>query len=165
MNEQTKFVIEKLNNPEIQTVLNIGYRFDSDTTIQHYIETSGRNFYVLEAWKDNCDQLISKNICKRVYCGDCRYIETIDRTFDAIIWLHGPEHITWQEFLQCRLSIEKLANKLVIYQTPIGDCPQGELYQNPYEKHVETLQPYMFEQLGYKIFLHNKNGEFTFSAV
>lgn len=164
MNEQTMFVMSKLSDPKIETVLNIGYRFDSDTTIQKYLESNNKKFYVLEIWKENCDQLIAQNICKKVYHGDCRNIETLGRTFDAIIWLHGPEHIIWNEFLTTRLLIEKMANKLVIYQTPIGDFPQGELYQNPHEKHVQTLQPYMFEQLEYKIVLHNKNGEFTFSA-
>jgi len=164
MNEQTKFVLEKLDSPYIQTILNIGYRYDSDTTIQNTVEAAGKKFYVLEAWKENCDSLISKDICKRVYNGDVRSIDTLDRKFDAIIWLHGPEHITWDEFLTTRVKIENMANNLVIYQAPIDDFPQGELYNNPYERHVQALNPAMFELLSYKTVRHDQNGEWTFSA-
>jgi len=164
MNKQTEFVIKKLSNANIKSVLNIGYRFDSDTTVQKFLESNGKEFYVLEAWKENCDQLIAKKICKKIYCGDCREIDEINRNFDAIIWLHGPEHIKWDEFLTTRTKIEAKADKLVIYQAPIGSYPQGAIYNNPFECHVETLYPNMFSELGYDISLHNTGGEFTFSA-
>jgi len=164
MNEQTNFVIEKLNNPHIKTILNIGYRYDSDTTIQQFAESNEKKFYVLEAWKENCDQLIEKNVCKRIYNGDVRNIENLDKKFDAIIWLHGPEHILWEDFLTVKAKIENMANHLVVYQAPIDEFPQGELYNNPYEKHVQVLNAPMFDNLGYKTILHNQNGEHTFSA-
>jgi hypothetical protein len=164
MNEQTQFVIDKLDNPHIKTVLNIGYRYDSDTTIQKFVESQDKTFYVLEAWKENCESLITKNICKRVYNGDVRNIETINKKFDAIIWLHGPEHIIWDDFLTTRIKIENMANNIIIYQAPINEYPQGELYNNPYEKHVQALTPEMFKLLSYNVVEHNKNGEFTFSA-
>jgi hypothetical protein len=164
MNKQTAFVIEKLSSPDIKTVLNIGYRFDSDTTIQKFVENNGKKFYALEVWKENCDQLIAKGVCKNIYCCDCRNIDSIKKNFDAIIWLHGPEHIKWEEFLIAREKIENKAKKLVIYQAPIGNYPQGAIYNNPFECHVETLYPNMFSELGYQIKMHNTGGEFTFSA-
>jgi len=164
MNQQTKFVIDKLVEHKIKSVLNIGYRFDSDRTVQTFMESQNKEFYILEAWKENCVELIKRNITKHIYHGDCKNIEKLDRQFDAIIWLHGPEHMIWDDFLKIREKIEAKADKLIIYQAPIGAYPQDSIYGNPYEKHLQTIWPGMFERYGYKVTLQNTHGENTVSA-
>ena len=164
-NEQTKFVGEKLvNNPAIKSVLNIGYRYDSDHTVRNLLLKHNKTFSVLEGYKLNCESMAANNISPEIYNIDVRNIESINRSYDAIIWLHGPEHIYWNEFLDLRHKIEAKANKLVIYQAPIGECPQEEIYNNPFERHVATLRGEMFAELGYQVVNHDKNGEWTFSA-
>lgn len=163
MNGQTKFIFEKIiNNPNIKSILNIGYRHTSDPTIKNACENKGKKFTVLEVFSENCKfmryygiDVIEMNVLD---------IKKIDRNFDAIIWLHGPEHISWEDFKVCRKDIESKANHLVIYQAPIGECPQDELYGNIYEKHISTLDSSMFAELGYNTFDHIENGEKTFSA-
>lgn len=163
MNDQTKFIFDKIIlNPEIKTVLNVGYRHTSDPTIKNNLEKLGKTFSVVEVFHENC--LFMKQIGMDVIEMNVLDIKQMNRTFDAIIWLHGPEHITWDDFLRCRFDIESKANKLIIYQAPIGEYPQDDLYGNPYEKHVSTLYSSMFARLGYKTEDHNKNGEHTFSA-
>lgn len=165
MNGQTKFVLDNLLKNNIKEVLNIGYRHDSDKTVQNILESSGIQFSVLEVYGPNCDHMRANNTCKEIFNIDVREIEKMEKSFDAIIWLHGPEHIYWNEFLEVRKKIESKANKLVIYQAPIGEYPQDEIYGNPYERHVEALLPSMFEELEYEVHSHDKNGECTFSAV
>lgn len=162
MNEQTKFIIEKIKNNNIKSILNIGFRNDSDKTIMNYCLDNHKSWTILEAWSPNCETMKKEGLC--VINDDVRNIKNLNHKYDAILWLHGPEHISWDEFLTCKNDIELKANKLVIYQAPIGEYPQDELYGNPYEKHVETLFSSMFSELGYQTIDHNKNGEKTFSA-
>lgn len=166
MNEQTSFVIDKLcNNNSIKTVLNIGFRSNSDRALKSALENRGKVFSVLEAFKQNCIEMQKDGSFSEVICADVRNIgNVLGHKYDAIIWLHGPEHLVWEEFLAVRKDIEDKANRLVIYQAPIGPYPQDDLYGNTYEIHKAVLRAEMFEELGYKTKNHNKGGEFTLSA-
>lgn len=164
MNNQTKFVIDQISKSQSKSVLNIGYRYDSDRTIQKFCEQNEIEWNVLEIWKENCDFLIKNKICSNVYNEDVKNIKSINKKFDCIIWLHGPEHIKFADFLSIREDIESSANKLVIYQAPEGYYYQDDLYNNPFEQHVETLNEKMFSDLNYKTNNFCKFGEPTFSA-
>jgi hypothetical protein len=153
MDDQKKFVWSLLSD-KIRSVLNIGYRFDSDLTIQKSLESKNIRFCVLEAWEENCRRMMHDHVCNDVYHGDCRYIEdVIEENFDAILWLHGPEHVKWEDFLRIRHLIENKANQIVIYQMPLGEYHQGAIYGNPYEVHLQTLTPDMFQKLNYQVHL------------
>ena len=163
MNRQTQFVYDMvIKDPKINSILNIGYRLDSDPAIMNYAKENKKKWYVLEVYRPNADELIKNKIS--TYCMDVMDIDKIDKNFDAIIWLHGPEHITWDQFLEIKDKIEKKSNYLTLYQAPIGVYPQGELGGNPYEKHVTTLYPAMFLELGYNTEDYEQYGEKTFSA-
>ena len=171
LNGQTKFVIDKvINRDDVKTVLNIGYKYNSDLTIENKCKSLGKTFTVLEVFSFNCEELRARDY--DIIEMDVRDIKNLDRTFDAIIWLHGPEHVTWEQFLNIRKDIESKANKIVMYQAPIGHCPQGAEYGNEYEIHLSTLTGEMFKELGYNVLnnLHAENPEYalpsewTFSA-
>jgi len=164
MNKQTAFVIEKILETNSKSVLNIGYRYDSDRTIQKFCESNNIEWNILEIWEENCKFLKNHNICKNIYNEDVKNIKKINKNFDAIIWLHGPEHIKFLDFLNIRKDIENSADKLIIYQAPEGYYHQDELYNNPFEKHVETLNQKMFSDLNYKTNNFCEHGEPTFSA-
>ena len=119
MNGQTKFVLDKLKEIKKPRVLNIGFRHDSDMTIRDHVRSLGGTFEVLEAYGPNCQNMINLNSVDQVYELDVRNIEKINDSWDAIIWLHGPEHIYWDEFLDVRTEIEQKAKKLINYQ---ADC-------------------------------------------
>lgn len=164
MNKQTEFIFNIINNPMIKSVLNIGYKFDSDQTILNACVDNNKSFSVLEAYGPNCDVLKTNNKIKSIYNMDVRNINQLDQKFDAIIWLHGPEHILWNEFLLIKDDIEKLSNYITIYQAPEGEYPQDDIYGNPYERHVQTLYQSMFAELGYETNNFIQYGEKTFSA-
>jgi hypothetical protein len=163
MNKQTQFVVDKISDERIKTVLNIGYRYCSDHTILNFCNDNDKKFIVLEAHKPNCDDILNKKLCS-LYNMDVRNISKLNIKVDLVIWLHGPEHIYWSEFLECKDTIESKSNYGVIYQAPIGDYPQGEIYQNKYEKHVQALTQDMFSDIGYDVENYKEFGEATFSA-
>jgi len=164
MNKQTKFIIDMIKKNNCKSILNIGYRQDSDKSIQNFCLQNSIEWNVLEIFKENCDYLKSKNICSNVFNEDARNIKKINKIFDGIIWLHGPEHVLWKDFILFKQDIEDCSNKLTIYQAPEGFYDQGCIYSNPYEKHVETLYEKMFSDLGYKTNNFCEFGEKTFSA-
>jgi hypothetical protein len=165
MNKQTQFVHDLIiNNPKINTILNIGYRYDSDQTILNACIANNKAFEVMEIYKPNCDVLKNNLKIKEIYNMDVKEIKSLAKKFDAIIWLHGPEHVKWEDFLNFRKDIEDAANHLVIYQAPEGFYPQEDIYGNIYEKHVQTLSQKMFKDLGYETNNFIEFGERTFSA-
>lgn len=176
MNGQTKFVLDKIQEHNAKKILNIGFRDGSDLTIRNFVKNMGGEFHVFEVWEPNCNILAKNNVVDKVICGDARSISTLmqKNEYDVVLWLHGPEHITWDDFLNCREQIDSIASKLIIYQAPIGEHPQDELYGNPFEKHITSLEPKMFFDLGYDVVLHDGSktgnyaflsGECTFSAI
>ena len=171
-NEQTRFVAEKLlGNDRVKSVLNIGYRYDSDHSVREALLAAGKTFSVLEGYKPNCEAMTQNTLSKmEIFNLDVRDISKIGKHFDAIIWLHGPEHLPWEEFRDTvRHKVEAMADVFTLYQAPIGPCPQDEIYGNPFEKHQATLTGEMFRALDdgkrYEITNHDQNGEWTFSAL
>lgn len=163
MNNQTQFIYDKvIKDIRVKSILNIGYRWDSDPTIMNYAITNNKTWSVLEVFEQNVEDMRKQNI--HVYCLNVLEIDNIRENFDAIIWLHGPEHIVWDQFLNVRGKIEQKSNYITIYQAPIGEYPQDEMYGNIYEKHITTLYPEMFSSLGYETLNHEPYGEKTFSA-
>lgn len=166
MNKQTQFVHDLIiDNPNINTILNIGYRYDSDQTILNACISNNKTFEVMEIYKPNCDVLKNNKNIKEIHNMDVKDIKMLNKKFDAIIWLHGPEHVNWEDFLVFRKDIEDSANYLVVYQAPEGFYAQENIYGNIYEKHVQTLSEKMFKDLGYKTNNFIEFGEPTFSAV
>ena len=163
MNNQTKLVYDKIiKNDNIKSILNIGFRNDSDLTLLNHAYSENKKWKVLEIFKPNVENMVKIGI--DAICMDVLDIEQLEETFDAIIWLHGPEHITWDHFLKIRNKIEEKSNVITIYQAPIGEYPQDELYGNIHEKHVSVLYPDLFKSLGYDVYDHTSEGEKTFSA-
>ena len=110
MNGQTRFVIEKLRKWEPRTVLNVGFRRNSRLDIKEARAEIGALFAVLEVFALNCTEILAADPKALVFCMDVRDI-TCARVplVDVILWLHGPEHIPWEDFLICRQPFELAA--------------------------------------------------------
>ena len=117
MNNQTKFVYDRIiKNDKIKSILNIGFRHDSDLTLLNHAYAENKKWKVIEIYKPNVDNMIKLGI--DATCMDVLNIDQLEETYDAIIWLHGPEHITWDQFLEVRKKIEAKSNHITIYQAP-----------------------------------------------
>ena len=159
-------VLEEFDG-KLKRILNIGFRPNSDRTVATWCARHKRELVHLEVFEPNVKWIETTKGIGSVIHGDIRDIEAhcAPKSFDFVLWLHGPEHVSWQEFLALRPALEGVSRHGVIYQAPIGDRPQGNLYGNPYEQHREVLLPTMFEKLHYCVDLHNVGTEYCFSAI
>ena len=60
-------MLDNLLKNGIKNVLNIGYRHDSDKTVQNILEASGIEFSVLEVYGPNCEHMKLNNTCKEIF--------------------------------------------------------------------------------------------------
>lgn len=169
MNEQTRNVIKVLEefNGQLRRILNIGFRPNSNRAVAEWCHKHKRKLVHLEAHEPNVKWISTTKRIGTAIHGDVRNIEKIfgPHEFDFILWLHGPEHVSWEEFQAVRLPLEARSKHGIMYQAPIGDLPQGNLYGNPFERHHAVLLPIMFEQMHYCVDLHTAGTENTFSAI
>jgi hypothetical protein len=156
-----------INGDPITRILNIGYRPSSNPLAQQWCESNKVFFEVLEVFGRNA--VWSRHAGIKTYLMDVRDLlkANVDiGEFDFILWLHGPEHIPWGEFLELRHTIESMSQYGVIYQAPVGECRvHPEYYGNPAEAHQEDLWPFQFAQLGYVTVNHVSDAENCFSAI
>jgi hypothetical protein len=170
VNEQIANVIRVLEefNGTLHRILNIGFRPNSDKTVATWCARHKRTLVHLEAYGPNVQWIRTSKGLGTAVEGDVRRVGEIfePQSFDFILWLHGPEHVTREEFMKLRPVLEERSAHGVMYQAPIGDRPQGgDLYGNPYEKHLSVLLPIDFERMHYCVDVHNRGTECCFSAI
>lgn len=98
---------------------------------------------VLREWNEDTKLLAE------VIHGDILDFET-DRKWDVVIWWHGPEHVTRDEWLFAVPYLEAMANKGVLFGCPWGVFVHPPVDNNPAQEHKHHLFPADFEALGYK---------------
>lgn len=104
---------------------------------------------ILEAWKDNVRFLQKKGF--DVILGDVRECHHLfsPEDFDVTFWWHGPEHIEKGELQIALAAIEEITKEVVVLGCPWGVSPQDAWRGNPYEIHVSSLEPEIFNAFGY----------------
>jgi len=132
-----------------KTVLYIGACMVRMDYVKEFID-AGYEVTILEAWQENCDKLINVPGVKNVICGDIVY-EEIENKYDVVFFWHGPEHIEIEKLPHVFKKLESLANKMVVMGCPNGVFDQGDIYNNPYERHVSHLDYIIFEKYGYDV--------------
>lgn len=165
-NEQSRFAAKLIfDNPRVSSVMDIGYRRDSLPTIFQLCRSRGIHHAVLEVHPPNCRW--ARNSGHIVFEGDVRNVSTLcaGRTFSVVQWLHGPEHILLPEFDRIEQALKDLATEHVLLQAPIGSWAQEDYQDNEFERHVSEMYPADFLSRGWKVCVHNFNGEATFSAI
>lgn len=106
---------------------------------------------VVEAYKDNCNWLLTVPYVARVIHADIRGLDFGKDKFDVVFWWHGPEHIEQEELPKIINNLESVANKLIIMGCPWGNVRQKKIYGNPYEEHLSFLDEGFFEERGYEV--------------
>ena len=72
------------------------------------------------------------------------------KSFDAVVLLGVIEHLRRSEAFLFMKTLEKIAKKKIIIQTPNGFIPQPAVDGNPYQEHISGWSVSDFESLGYK---------------
>jgi len=136
-----------------KSVLNIGARTSRFNYGQEFRE-AGYNITVLEPFKPNVEYLRTLLWIHEVIQGDVRDLKVFkerEQKFDVVFWWHGPEHVIEEDMIKVIPELEKICNHLVVLGCPWGHCPQGEIHNNPWEKHIGHYSYYVFEEFGYDV--------------
>lgn len=139
-----------------KTVLQVGARIGEGwVKVFNCFKRHGYNtFHVLEAHKPNVDWLNKQKIFPLglVVHGDVRKIDKYEELmskYDVIVFWHGWEHCTYNE---TRTALPKVMKKCAVHIAgmPWGKWDQGEIKNNPYEKHSTHWMPTDLEGLGFQ---------------
>lgn len=137
-----------------KTVLYVGFRGPEKASLldwKEFLEAKGYDtFDILEIWEKNIEYINETYTCfRKVICGDIRNIEELGLDkYDLIYWDDGPEHCLREELEILLSKMEKYA-KLIVLEGPLGEYPQGEAHNNPYEKHIFSLYEAFFSKFNY----------------
>ncbi len=88
-------------------------------------------------------KLMKKDLCKR--------LNIEDKSFDVVVCLQTIEHMDKKAGLELFTKMEKIAKKIVIVSTPLGECLQKEYDNNLHQRHLSSWIPPDFFKKGYKV--------------
>ena len=69
--------------------------------------------------------------------------------YDIVFFWHGIEHIEKEDVSKLLRRMSKYA-KLIVLGMPYGEYEQGELYNNPFEKHISAWYPADLQKFGFE---------------
>lgn len=138
---------------QAKTILFVGWRYDADTAYDHFdYTTKFAKVTLVEAFPRNCEDFVKYNKWNYpvdVVCADVLdYVKTSQQTFDVCAWFDGPEHVTYEEFLDFLGHAPRTIKNLII-STPNGVFPQGAIGGNQFECHKTTWDYQMMKNLGF----------------
>ena len=142
---------------DYSTMLYIGAKakktYPSGMQMVSDFKEAGYKIDVLEVWHPNILSLIKFNnkakLYDRIIEGDVREAEKlIYKRYDIISWWHGPEHLMIKEIESALEKLTGLAKVIVVVASPYGRHDQGEFRDNPFEKHLSSIYPEFYEELG-----------------
>jgi uncharacterized protein YciI len=127
-----------------KTILMVGWRYDSDFSFVDFMIEESKDLTIVEIYEPN-----TKNVRKEVtiHCSDILDFD-IEKEYDLLLWQHGPEHVFKSEVLD---FVKKVSDKFkhIVFETPYGHNPQGEMYGNIYETHVSEWEEKDYTDLGF----------------
>lgn len=141
--------------PKGKSALQVGARGGGAAEMTARLKRHGYELLdVLEIWPPNVVWCKSTLRVREIVEGDVRLIESYPQllpSYDAIIWWHGPEHVTRQEF-EDLLTKLKTRCRIFVIGAPWGVWEQDDLRGNPFERHVHHWSPQELESLGFSVY-------------
>ena len=105
----------------------------------------------VEAFETSLQESKKKRLHTQYILGDVRNLEFKERSFDAVVAFELVEHLTKEEGDKLIHNMERWARKKIIISTPAGYVPQGEIGNNPYQRHMSGWDIAELKQLGFKV--------------
>lgn len=150
----------------IKSFINVGFRNWQDPRNHWWIkicEANNIDWSIVEIFEPNVSDTISKGCPPdKIFNESITEVDKLPEA-DCLLFWHGPEHLTKEEFLKILPLLEK-KYKVLIFGMPLGEQPQGLAYGNPWEQHVSFWKTKEWEDLGYKVtevFDHQKYPHIT----
>ena len=148
MSQQHNIVIEYLSQWGPRSVLNIGLRPSSNLDVYHWCETNRVLHCTVEIHKPN-QQFILDERLGFLIAGDIVEIAKKLPRFDAVVWLHGPEHLTLDHLSNTLAYLEASAIKGLLFQMPEQPEYTPFLHGNPWERHLSNPDRAFWSHGGY----------------
>lgn len=104
---------------------------------------------VVEVFLPNIIKLKDVKRIRTIFCSDIRYF-TPKTNYDVVVFWHGIEHLEKSDVYPLTVKMQKYTNKIILFGMPYGRYDQGELYNNPYEKHISAWYPEDFPARGFE---------------
>ena len=96
---------------------------------------------------------IPPGMFRRIYLGSVVDVDEKikDKTYDVVMFNHGPEHLRSHEVIPTLAKLEKITDGVLIIGCPWGIYRQGSVHGNDHETHLSYLYPEMFIKLGFEV--------------
>ena len=92
-----------------------------------------------------------RDIYTYLYFYDIRTLLFGPKSFDVVLCLQALEYLKREEGIELLQRMEQIARKQVILDLSIGERPQWDLEDNPFQRHKSSWYPVGLRKLGYKI--------------
>jgi hypothetical protein len=94
----------------------------------------------IEAWPNHYFGLMDWNktnqVFRDIFLGNVLYAERIiRRTYDVVMWWHGPEHVAKESLPEFMATIQRMCRGMIILAFPHGEFAQGPINGNPMDAH------------------------------
>jgi len=132
-----------------KTVLYVGatpWRFQMGRELHE----AGYDITLLEAYRPYANHYREHPWLSEVICDDIRNITRLGKTWDLVVWWHGPEHIGESELPSALSDIESVTKDFVILGSPWGKNLQGATGGNSFCEHKSHYDTGTFTNLGYE---------------
>lgn len=150
-----KTVLQIPNILEYKTLLYVGANPARLELLDLFFK-AGYIIDILEIYPPNVEGLRKLNekqkIFENIYMGDVREIDEIiiGKKYDVVCFWHGPEHIEKKEIKPTLIQLENKTKHIIFLGCPYGYYPQDDVYGNKAEIHRCSLDPELFQSMGYK---------------
>jgi len=141
---------------DMRTMLYIGGNSSRLQMIKSF-KWAGIKIDLIEIWKPYVKEIKVVNkkyeYFDRIILGDVSkpLMAQVGKTYDAVVWWHGPEHVDEQALPKCLANIERITDKVAVAACPHGHCGQGVTKDgNIFQRHRYDVYPTHFTNEGWK---------------
>jgi ubiquinone/menaquinone biosynthesis C-methylase UbiE len=103
----------------------------------------------IDIWSHHLKRLSALRVYDQLVRVCIPYLPFREKSFDICLACEILEHLSKSASRQLLRELERITKRIIIVSTPL-DWPQGEIYSNPYERHVSEWKPQELTKYGYE---------------
>ncbi|MEM2028768.1 MAG: class I SAM-dependent methyltransferase, partial [Candidatus Bathyarchaeia archaeon] len=104
----------------------------------------------IDVWRPHLENLCRTKVYSDLIAVNAPNLPLKDKCVDIILACEILEHLTKDAGYALLAELERVCRKIIIISTPLN-WPQGEIYGNPYERHVSEWRAEDLARLGYNV--------------
>lgn len=104
----------------------------------------------IDIWRPHLENLCRTKVYSDLITADAPNLPLKDKCVDISLACEILEHLTKNAGYTLIRELERVSRRAIIVSTPLN-WPQGEIYGNPYEKHISEWRAQDLACLGYNV--------------